>query len=89
GHRKYFKDVDILWNQIKRHHAELEASSSVIQDTTEVFKNSIASVNSSIKNVNNIVFQYNEKIKGVEIKPNFENAGSVLGKRRNSVSGDY
>ncbi|CAG8701100.1 37957_t:CDS:2 [Gigaspora margarita] len=69
---------------------QLEASSSVIQDTTEVFKNSIASVNSSIENINNIVLQYNEKIKGVEsIKLNFENAGSVLGKRQNSVSGDY
>ncbi|CAG8498012.1 16804_t:CDS:2 [Funneliformis caledonium] len=52
GHRKYFIDVDMLWNQIERRHAEAEASSSVIQDITEVFKNSIASVNSSIKNVN-------------------------------------
>ena len=32
---------------------QAEASSSVIRDTTEAFKNSIASVNSSIMNVNN------------------------------------
>ncbi|CAG8495339.1 8366_t:CDS:10, partial [Cetraspora pellucida] len=90
GHRKYFKDVNAFWNQIERLHAEFEASSSVIQDTIEVFKNSVASVNSSIKNVNNIMLQYNENLKDVEIiDPNFENARSVLGKRRNSMSGDY
>ncbi|CAG8611629.1 22_t:CDS:2, partial [Diversispora eburnea] len=46
GHRKYFEDVDMFWNQF-------EASSSVIRDTTEVFKNSLLSINSSINNMNN------------------------------------
>ncbi|CAG8607747.1 7136_t:CDS:2 [Ambispora leptoticha] len=80
GHRKYFKDVDTFWNQ-------LEASNSVIQDTTEVFKNSISSVNSAIKNVNNTVLKYNGAIKDIEnVKPN---SGSVLGKRQNSGSSGY
>jgi hypothetical protein len=65
----------MFWNQIERRHAEAEASSSVIQDTTEVFKNSIASVNSSIKNVNDTMIKYNEELKGDK---------SALGKRRNS-----
>ncbi|CAG8624238.1 2439_t:CDS:2, partial [Paraglomus occultum] len=65
----------------------LEASNSVIQDTTEVFKNSISSVNTTITNVNNKVLKYNGAIKGIEsIKPN---SGSVLGKRQNSGSSDY
>ncbi|CAG8741005.1 15195_t:CDS:2, partial [Funneliformis mosseae] len=64
GHRKYYKDVDMFWNQIERRQAEAEASSSVIRDTTEAFKNSIASVNSSIMNVNNTMIKYNEELKG-------------------------
>ncbi|CAI2188979.1 18166_t:CDS:10, partial [Funneliformis geosporum] len=70
GHRKYFRDVDMLWNQIERRHAE--ASGSVIQDTTEVFKNSIASVNSSIKNVNETMIKYNEELKGDRKRRNSE-----------------
>ncbi|CAG8633818.1 2629_t:CDS:2, partial [Scutellospora calospora] len=61
-----------------------EDLNSVIQNTTEVFKNSMLSINSTIKNMNNTVLKYNEEIKGIEsIKPNSE---SILGKRQNSSS---
>ncbi|CAG8539442.1 6688_t:CDS:10 [Ambispora gerdemannii] len=75
GHRKYFEGVSRFWNQIERRRAEFEASSSIIQNTTEVFKTSAASVNSSIKNVNDTILKYNEELNGVE---------SALGKRRDS-----
>nr|CAG8545437.1 5014_t:CDS:2 [Entrophospora candida] len=75
GHRKYFKDVDKFWNQIERCHAEFEASSSIMEDTTEAFKTSVASVNFSIKNVNNTMLKYNEEIKSVKsIRQNSENS---------------
>ncbi|CAG8571483.1 14978_t:CDS:2 [Acaulospora morrowiae] len=83
GHRKYFKDVNMLWNQIERHRAEFEASSSIMRDTTEAFKDSIVNINSSIKNVNSIMLKCNEELKGTE---NSENAECVLGKRRGTVS---
>ncbi|RHZ62250.1 hypothetical protein Glove_341g68 [Diversispora epigaea] len=85
GHRKYFKDVDIFWHLIERRHTE--ASSSVIQSTTDVFKNSIESVNSSINNVNSTVLHYNEELKSVKsIKSNSENAENVLGKKQKKWS---
>ncbi|CAG8569117.1 8411_t:CDS:10 [Acaulospora morrowiae] len=85
GHRKYLKNVDTFWNHIERQCAELEAASFIIRNTTEVFKNSVVNINSSIKNL-----KYIEKLKGTEsFKQNSENVESSLGKRRGTVSDDY
>ncbi|RHZ74396.1 hypothetical protein Glove_225g24 [Diversispora epigaea] len=75
--------VDIFWCLVERRCVEFEASSSTIQDTTEVFKNFMLSVNSSIKNVNNTMFKYDEELKDVK------NSGDVSEKRRNSRTNDY
>ncbi|CAI2171182.1 3253_t:CDS:10 [Funneliformis geosporum] len=75
GHRRYFKDVDIFWQKVERRYAELKASTSIMHDTTKVFKNSIINVNSSMENVNNTMQKYSEELERVQ---------NALGKRQNS-----
>ncbi|CAG8573204.1 14087_t:CDS:2, partial [Acaulospora colombiana] len=61
-----------------------------MRDTTEAFKDSVVNINSSIKNIIQTDWfyqlKYNEELKGAE---NSENAESVLGKRRGTVSDGY
>ncbi|CAG8450003.1 7416_t:CDS:10 [Rhizophagus irregularis] len=79
GHRKYFKDVDSFGRKSREIS---EASNSIIQDTTKVFKNSILNVNSSIEKVNKTMLQYNKEL---EIA---NNEGSSREKRAQLSKGD-